>query len=140
MIQFLEKSLNLWSCFDIEYNSAESLTNKYKLFGTKSKRTINYLAPSEKYIMIEKFKDELRNLKDILNEIKKLDSLTEKETNGMKNETKRNLNIPDDEKSDILEKLYVNLTTLKLRCINLGKPNNFEKERKLRLSTKEKNK
>ena len=31
------KKSNLSSCFDIEYNSAKSLTNKYKLFGTKSK-------------------------------------------------------------------------------------------------------
>ena len=39
------KKSNLSSYVDIEYNSAESLTNKYKLFGTKSKRTINSLAP-----------------------------------------------------------------------------------------------
>ena len=64
------KKSNLSSYFDIEYNSAESLTNKYKLFGTKSKRTINSLAPS-KNIIIEEFKDELRYLKNILNEIKK---------------------------------------------------------------------
>ena len=30
------KKSNLSSYFDIEYNSDESLTNKYKLFGTKS--------------------------------------------------------------------------------------------------------
>ena len=65
------KKSNLSSYFDIEYNSAESLTNKYKLFGTKSKRTINSLAPSKKYIMIEESKDELRDFKKILNEIKK---------------------------------------------------------------------
>ena len=65
------KKSNLPSHVDFEYNSAESLTNKYKLFGTKSKRTINSLAPSKKYIMIEEFKDELRDLKNILNEIKK---------------------------------------------------------------------
>ena len=65
------KKSNLSSYGDIEYNSAESLTNKYKLFGTKSKQTINSLAPSKKYIMIEEFKDELRDLKNILNEIKK---------------------------------------------------------------------
>ena len=73
MIWFLENSLillSLSSYVDIEYNSAESLTNKYKLFRTKSKRTINSLAPSKKYTMIEKFKDELRRLKNILNEIK----------------------------------------------------------------------
>ena len=31
----------------------------------------SFLAPSKKYIMIEEFKDELRGLKNILNEIKK---------------------------------------------------------------------
>ena len=63
-----------------EYNSAESLTNKYKLFGTKSKQAVNFsnipkipfsLTPSKKYIMIKEFKDELKSLKTILNEIKK---------------------------------------------------------------------
>ena len=44
----------------------------------------------------------------------------------------------DDEINDILEKLDVNLTTLKLRCIFCGKPCNFKKERELRLSAKEK--
>ena len=55
--------LSLSSYAEIEYNSAESLTNKYKLFGTISKLTINSLAPSKTYIMIEEFKDELRGLK-----------------------------------------------------------------------------
>ena len=45
-----------------KYNSAESLTNKYKLSGTKSKWAVNFsnipkklfpLTPSKKYIMIE---------------------------------------------------------------------------------------
>ena len=45
-----------------EYNSAESLTNKYKLSGTKSKQAVNFsnipkkpfpLTPSKKYLMIE---------------------------------------------------------------------------------------
>ena len=66
------KKYNLSSYFDIEYNYFdESLTNKYKLFGTKSKQTTNSLAPSKKYTMIEEFKDDLRDLKNILNEIKK---------------------------------------------------------------------
>ena len=63
--------LSLSSYVDIEYNFAKSLTDKYKLFGTKSKRTINTLAPSKKYTMIKEFKDELRGLKKLLNEIKK---------------------------------------------------------------------
>ena len=54
---------SLLSCYDIEYSSAESLTNEYKLFETISKRTISSLAPSNTYIMIKKFKDELRHLK-----------------------------------------------------------------------------
>ena len=63
-----------------EYNSAESLRNKYKLFGTKSKQTVNFsniriipfsLSPSKKYKMIEKFDNRLKSLKNILNEIKK---------------------------------------------------------------------
>ena len=44
--------LSLSSYVDIEYNFAESLPNKYKLLRTKSKRTINSLAPSKKYTMI----------------------------------------------------------------------------------------
>ena len=51
---------------------------------------------------------------------------------------KEKLNILDDETNDILEKLDVNLTTLKLKCIFWGKPHDFEKERELRLSAKEK--
>ena len=65
MIWFLEKKSNLANYFNIEYNSAESLTNKCKLFGTKSKQTTNSLAPSKKYIMIKEFKGELRDLKNI---------------------------------------------------------------------------
>ena len=34
-------------------------------------KTSSFLAPSKKYIMIEKCKGELRGLKNILNEIKK---------------------------------------------------------------------
>ena len=80
--------LSLSSYVDIEHNSAESLTNKYKLLGTKSKRTIISLAPSKKYVMIEEFKDELRGLKNTLNEIKTLEPLTEQEKNEIKNEAK----------------------------------------------------
>ena len=58
--------------------------------------------------------------------------------NENKNETKRMLNVLDDEISDILEKLDVNLTTLELRCSYCKKFDNFEKERELRLLAKEK--
>ena len=47
----------------------------------------------------------------------------------------------DNEISDILEKLDADLTTLELKCTffkTFEKPHNFEKERKLRLSAKEK--
>ena len=87
--------------------------------------------------MIEEFKDELRVLKNIFSEIKRLEPLREQEINEIKNETTRKLNMPDDEINNILEKLDVNLTTLKIRCIICGKPNDFEKERELRLLAKE---
>ena len=105
-LTFRKKS-NLSGYFDIEYNSAESLTIKYKLFGTKSKRTINILAPSKKYIMIEEFKDEVKDLKNILNEIKKKkqEALRQQAKNEIKNETKIKLNILEGEINDILEKL-----------------------------------
>ena len=64
--------------------------------------------------------------------------MREQEINEIKNETKRKLNMLDDEINDILEKLDVNLTTLELRCIFCEKPHDFEKERELRLSAKEK--
>ena len=60
--------------------SAESLPNKYQLFETKSKQIVNFsdipkkpfpVTPSKKYIMIEEFKDRIKGLKNILNEIKK---------------------------------------------------------------------
>ena len=63
--------LFLSSYVDIECTSAESLRNKYKLFGTKSKQTANLSTLSKKYLMIKEFKDELKSLKNILNEIKK---------------------------------------------------------------------
>ena len=61
--------------------------------------------------MIEEFKDEIKSLKNTLNEIKKLESLKEQEIN----EIKRELNMLDDETNHILEKLKPNLTTLELR-------------------------
>ena len=64
-------------------------------------------------------------LKTILNEMIKL-----------KLETKRKLNMLDDNKNDTLEELDVDLTTLELKYKffeNFEKPHDFEKERKLRL-------
>ena len=60
----------------------------------------------------------------------------------MKNETKRKLNMLDDEINNILEKFDVNLTNLELRCIFCEKPLrcifcDFEKERENGLSAKE---
>ena len=101
-------------------------------------KTPSFSTPSRKYTMIEEFKDELKDFKKVLNEIKELKLLREQEINEMKNETKRKLNMLDDEINNILEKLDVNLTTLKLRCIFCGKPYDFKKERELRLSAKEK--
>ena len=66
--------------------------------------------------MMKKFKNALKNFKTILNKIKELELLREQEINEKKNETKRELNLLDDEISNILEKLDVNLTALELRC------------------------
>ena len=63
--------------------------------------------------------------------------MRKKEKNEIKNERKRKLNVLDDEINDLLEKLDVNLN-LELRCIFYEKPHDFEKERELRLSAKEK--
>ena len=75
--------------------------------------------------MIGEFIDELRGLKNLLNEIKKLELLREQEINEMKNETKRKWNMLDDEINDILEKLDRNLMTLELRCISCKKLHDF---------------
>ena len=61
--------------------------------------------------------------------------------NEIKNETKRKLNMLDDEINHILEKLYVDLTTLILTSNffeKLYKYDSIKKERKLRILTKEK--
>ena len=95
------------------------------------------LTPSKKYTMIEEFKDRLKSLKNILNKIKKLNFLREQEINQIKNETKRKLNMLDDEISNIFNKLDVDLLTVELRCRFCEKPHDFEKEKELRLSAKE---
>ena len=64
--------------------------------------------------------------------------LREQEINEIKNETKRELNMLDDGISKIIEKLDVNLTNLELRSRFCKNSHNFEKERELRLLTKEK--
>ena len=87
--------------------------------------------------MIEEFKDRLKSLKNILNKIKKLNFLREQEINQIKNETKRKLNMLDDEISNIFNKLDVDLLTVELRCRFCEKPHDFEKEKELRLSAKE---
>ena len=74
---------------------------------------------------IKEFKHELKDLKNILNEIKKLELLREQEIN----ETKRKLDMLDDEISNTLEKLDANLTTLELRCSFSKKLPDFEKEK-----------
>ena len=125
-------SLPSTECNSIEYNSAEllkSLTNKYKLFRTKSKQTVNFfnipnkpfpLTPSKKYIMIEEFNDELKSLKNILNEIEKLGLVREQDINEIKNDIKRKLNMLEDEINYVLRKLYVDLATLRLKCDSLN--------------------
>ena len=87
--------------------------------------------------MIKEFKDELKDFKNILNKIKELELLRQQEINEIKHEIKRKLNMLDDEISNILENLDVNLTTLELRYRFCEKSHNFEEERELRLSAKE---
>ena len=65
---------------------------------------------------IEEFRDKLKNLKNTLNEIKKLELLREQVINEIKNKPERELSMLNDEMSNILEKVDVNLTTLELRC------------------------
>ena len=99
------------------------LENEYKLSGTKS---VSYLKlpkmslslslglskklkkEKRKKTMIEQFKEELKDFKNILDKINELELLREQEIN----ETKRKLNVLDDEIRDTLEKLDVNLTTV----------------------------
>ena len=88
--------------------------------------------------MIKKFRKELKSLKTILNGTEKLGFSRILEINEIKNEIKRKINMLDDEISNILEKLHVNLTTLKLRCKFCKKPYDFKKERELTLSAEEK--
>ena len=76
--------------------------------------------------MIEEFTDE------ILNEIKRIESLREQELDGVKGK----LNMLDDEINDILEKLDVDLRTLELRCNFLEKRHDLEDKIELRLSAK----
>ena len=140
------------SWIDTEWTDTffSDLENEYKLFGTKSKKTVNFsnilkipfsLTPSKKYIIIEKFKDELKDLYDILNKIKELELLREQEINEIKNESKWKLNMIDNEINEILENLDVDLTTLRLECKFFEKPyeyNSNKKERKLRILAKQK--
>ena len=65
---------------------------------------------------MKEFKNELKVFRNILNKIKELELLREQEINEIKNETKKELSILDDEISDVLQKLDVDLTTLELRC------------------------
>ena len=72
-----------------------------------------------------------------MNERKKL----EQEINEIKNETKRKLNMLDDEINNILGKLYVDLAILRLKWEFFEKPyeyNSIKKERKLRILAKKK--
>ena len=69
--------------------------------------------------IIEEFKDELKDFKNILDKINEPELLKEQEIDETKNKTKRELSMLDDEISDILEKLDVNVKSLKLTRIIL---------------------
>ena len=67
--------------------------------------------------------------------------MTEQEINEIKNETKRKLNMLDDEINNILGKLYVHLATLRLKCEffeKLIEYNSIKMERNLRILAKKK--
>ena len=74
-----------------------------------------FLALSKKYTMIEEFKDKLKGFKNKLKETEKLKLLREQEINQIKSETKRKLNMLDDEINDILEKFRSNHPEVFLR-------------------------
>ena len=75
--------------------------------------------------MIEEFKDRIKGLRNILVKIKKQELLKEQKINEIKNETKRTLNMLDDEINDILEKLDTYLTTVIRKCKFFEKPYDF---------------
>ena len=139
------------------------LENEYKIFGTKSKQIpkmfhfsrllkkmkedqlkkakedqLSKIKEDQLKNTMKEFKNELKDLKNKLNKIKELELLREQEINEIKNEAKKELSILDDEISDLLEELDVDLTTLELRCKFCGKPHDFKRERELRLLAKEK--
>ena len=108
-----ETLIHLPSHVDIEHSSAESintffsnLENEYNLLKSKSKqipkmslslRLLNKLKEEElRRTTIEEFRDELKELKNMLNEIKKLELLREQEINEIKNETERELSMLND--------------------------------------------
>ena len=105
--------IHLPSYVDIEHSSAESmntfssnLENEYNLLETKSKQIpkmslslglLNKLKEEElRQTTIEEFRDKLKDLKNMLNEIRKLELLREQEINEIKNETERELSMLND--------------------------------------------
>ena len=66
--------------------------------------------------MIKEFIDEIKSLKNILNEIKNLELLREQEINEIKYKTKRKLNMLNDKVNNILGKLYIDLVILRVKC------------------------
>ena len=77
---------------------------------------------------IEEFRDKLKNLKNTLNEIKKLELLREQVINEIKNEPERELSMLNDEMK------FNNFRTLDVDFVK----NDFKIERELRLPAKEK--
>ena len=109
--------LSLWTYVDTESIDSffSNLENEYKLLGTKSKQMpkmslysglLKKLKEDSRNTMIEKIKNELKDLKNMINKIKELELSREQEINKIKNETKRELNMLDDGISDILDIIY----------------------------------
>ena len=94
-----------------------------------SLRLLNKLKENElRQTAIEEFRDKLKNLKNTLNEIKKLELLREQVINEIKNEPERELSMLNDEMK------FNNFRTLDVDFVK----NDFKIERELRLPAKEK--
>ena len=65
--------------------------------------------------------------------MKELKLSREQEINEIKNETRRVWNMLDDEVSNILEKLDLNLINLKLQCKFCEKPYDFKERKRIKI-------
>ena len=86
--------------------------------------------------MIEEFKDELKGLKNILNEIKKPETIERKREKWNKKWNKRKTEYAGWWNKRYLRKFRWKFNDFRTKMYFLWKPHDFEKERDLRLSAK----